>query len=94
MYISLYVFVFKNRKQFFLNIIGGSAVPIINKSTFSNIHILLPSDTIIKRFYMLVQDIFEYIDINSKENQTLIDLRDTLLPKLMSGEIRVSDFES
>ena len=30
---------------------------------------------------------------NQKENQTLAELRDTLLPKLMSGEIRVKDAE-
>ena len=44
-------------------------------------------------FQKLALPMFSKINCNQKENQTLTELRDTLLPKLMSGEIRVKDAE-
>ena len=38
----------------------------------------------------MVNDIFRKIEVGKNENMKLAELRDTLLPKLMSGEIRVS----
>ena len=42
-------------------------------------------------FTDIITPLFETIWINQAENNTLASLRDTLLPKLMSGEIDVSD---
>ena len=50
-------------------------------------------DEIKKRFEQVAGPIFEKIRLNLTECQTLAELRDTLLPKLMSGEIRVTDAE-
>jgi type I restriction enzyme, S subunit len=46
-----------------------------------------------KQFEQIAAPLFEKIKLNLSESQTLTDLRDTLLPKLMSGEIRVADAE-
>lgn len=87
-YPYLYI-VLKNMKEDFINIAGGSAVPIINKSLFSQIKIILPSHDILDKFLKVVIEVFNKIKENLRENETLKVLRETLLPKLMSGEIRV-----
>ncbi|MDK0905944.1 restriction endonuclease subunit S [Clostridium perfringens] len=85
-----YVYILlKNMKEEFLNIASGSAVPIINKSTFSNLKVILPNKNILNRFNEIMISNFEIIRNNLDENERLEKLRDTLLPKLMSGEIRV-----
>lgn len=81
--------ILKNMKEDFLNLAGGSAVPIINKTTFSAIKILIPEEKILYKFIDSVTNLFDIIQINYRENNYLTELRDSLLPKLMSGEIRV-----
>lgn len=68
----------------------GSTQPLIRQSDIKEIAVLLPSDlSIIKRFEFQAKDLFGKIQTNRKQIQTLENLRDTLLPKLMSGEVRV-----
>ncbi|MGL4450145.1 MAG: restriction endonuclease subunit S [Sarcina sp.] len=81
--------VLSNMKNEFMNIASGSAVPIINKTTFSNIKVVVPNKNELNEFGTRVGLWFDKIDNNFRENQKLEKLRDTLLPKLMSGEIRV-----
>lgn len=83
----------KNMKSDFKNMAGGSAVPIINKTSFSNITVLIPKEMIMDKFNASVGCFLEQIKKNLKENIGLIQIRDTLLPKLMSGEIRVTDLQ-
>ncbi|MBB6625092.1 restriction endonuclease subunit S [Clostridium gasigenes] len=86
-----YVYIYlKNMKLDFLNMSSGSAVPIINKTSFSGINILIPQEKILYTFIEVITGNFEIIKCNIKETEKLKKLRDTLLPKLMSGEIRVS----
>ncbi|CAM1350892.1 restriction endonuclease subunit S [Tenacibaculum ascidiaceicola] len=70
----------------------GTTMPIINKSSFENIEILYPRKDILDDFEKKVMPFDEQILINTKENQTLTELRDTLLPKLISGEVRLKEF--
>lgn len=51
--------------------------------------ILAPSDDELKKMTIAMNPILDKIQINNNEIQTLTQLRDTLLPKLMSGEVRV-----
>lgn len=51
--------------------------------------IVNPNIELIYKYHDFVKDLFKKIQDNGKENERLIKLRDTLLPKLMSGEIRV-----
>ena len=90
-HIHPYVYIYlKNMKDEFLNMAGGSAVPIINKTTFSGINILMPDMYILNKFVQSTTCYFERIEENLRENESLIELRDSLLPKLMSGEIDLS----
>ena len=60
---------------------------------FQKTEILVPSQEIVTLFTATVEPIFEKIWANQNENEKLSSLRDTLLPKLMSGELDVSDIE-
>lgn len=72
---------------------GGSAQPKFNKTDFKNLPIFLPPDKLLKQFHQIVKPMFELIDKNSTENQALTITRDALLPKLMSGELDVSNID-
>jgi len=69
---------------------GGSTIVNLNKAQFSKIEVLVPSDEALKVFNDTVAPLFQMILSNQKENIKLERLRDTLLPKLMSGELDVS----
>lgn len=69
---------------------GGSATLNLNTKNFSNIKIANPESFIMKNYYNLINPLFEAILINSQENKYLSKIRDSLLPKLMSGKIRVN----
>ena len=68
---------------------GGTATLNLNTGDFSKMEILKPDDETLKIFHQVVEPTFDKIFINSKQIQTLENLRDTLLPKLLSGGIRV-----
>ncbi len=69
---------------------GGSAQPKFNKTDFKNTSILIPPKDILARFHETVAPMFETISQRQTETSCLTDLRDTLLPQLMSGELDVS----
>jgi len=68
---------------------GGTATDNLNTGDFSRIEISMPPENIIQMFDDLVKDYFEKIYINQIQIRTLSRTRDILLPKLMSGEVRV-----
>lgn len=68
---------------------GGTATDNLNTSDFSNIDIVIPPETLLGEFDDRVSSMFEKIFINQTQIRTLAQLRDTLLPRLMSGEVRV-----
>ena len=72
---------------------GGSAQPKFNKTDFKNTSVLIPPKDILTRFHETVAPMFETISQRQAETSRLADLRDTLLPQLMSGEIDVSDLD-
>lgn len=68
----------------------GSAIPHTDKEYVNRLILCIPSDKeILVRATKILSGIREKVIINNEENSRLIKLRDTLLPKLMSGEIRV-----
>lgn len=69
---------------------GGSTICNLNKRQFSAIEVLIPSVESMQKFDKIVCPLFEAIHINQVENLRLAELRDTLLPRLMSGELDVS----
>lgn len=72
---------------------GGSVLHNLSTERFKNLDVLKPSCMAIISYSDNVSSIFEKILENSKESRTLAELRDRLLPKLMSGEIRVKEAE-
>lgn len=74
------------------NIGGKAAIPGINSTDLREIEMLIPSDESLMRFHKVVQPMYKKLLINSKNIKTLKKTRDTLLPKLMSGKLRVNDF--
>lgn len=68
----------------------GSAIPHTDKEYVNRLIMCIPNDKeLLVRVTKILSDIREKVIINNEENSRLIKLRDILLPKLMSGEIRV-----
>lgn len=53
----------------------------------------MPPDDLLEQFHQIVKPMFEFIDENNTENQALTRTQDTILPRLMSGELDVSDID-
>lgn len=70
---------------------SGSTIVNLNKTQFGKIQVMIPSKDVMQEFDFLCKPIFETIHSNQKENVKLSKLRDTLLPKLMSGELSISN---
>ena len=71
----------------------GSAQPNISASDIMSIPCVIPSQDAINYFNDMSQPLFDLIISNQRENQQLSELRNALLPKLMSGEIDVSGID-
>lgn len=69
----------------------GTVFGSINKKTLSAIQILLPSDGIVEQFNNIASSFDDRIRSLSDESSRLSSLRDTLLPRLMSGELEVPE---
>ena len=67
----------------------GTTVIHLGKGDIDNMKIVIPKRDILKLFYKIIDPIYSKLIEVANENRILTDLRDTLLPKLMSGEIRV-----
>ncbi|MGB4098065.1 MAG: restriction endonuclease subunit S [bacterium] len=68
---------------------NGSTFQEISKSTFRELDFIIPDEQTHNWFHSLIDPMFKKNRANSIQICTLEKLRDTLLPKLMSGEIRV-----
>lgn len=90
--IFCYFFFQTDQVMTYLNAQGGkAAIPGINRQDIENILIFSPDNEKVKKFGTFAEPLFTKILYNCKESQKLASLRDTLLPKLMSGELRVGD---
>ncbi len=67
----------------------GSAVPSMTTAQLNALNILYPDSIILKKFDEIVNDFYRKKKMTTSGNKTLVNLRDTLLPKLISGEVRV-----
>lgn len=72
---------------------NGSTFQEISKRNFRPLPLIVPEAPLLTAFDELVRPIFNRIISNQKESQTLAQTRDLLLPKLMSGEIRLKEAE-
>ena len=72
---------------------GGTTFAEISKRNFRPIPALVPSPEVVKAFDTITEPLYTKIALNLEESSTLAALRDTLLPKLISGELRIPDAE-
>ncbi|OME49269.1 hypothetical protein BSK61_23475 [Paenibacillus odorifer] len=72
---------------------NGTKMPRTNWKDISQYEIILPDEHTSGNFTNIFRDIAEQFQVHFKESERLFNLRDTLLPKLMSGEIDVSEIE-
>ena len=77
-------------KNFNYRVLGNtsSIAEAINSKIIKSIKIIIPKDDILNKYHNIVFDMFKKIRNNQIENQKLSGIRDSLLPKLMAGEIR------
>ncbi|MBW4725769.1 restriction endonuclease subunit S [Prevotella nigrescens] len=73
---------------------GGSAQRKFNKTDFKSIKLMMPPVNILIKFDRIIKPIFSKIEENRDEISRLTSLRDTLLPKLMSGELKINDINN
>ena len=78
-------------KAFIASRTEGSVIPHLYQKDFMEFEFKLPSPDDMKIFDDTTADMFSLVFSNLNENERLIHLRDSLLPKLMSGELDVSD---
>ena len=71
----------------------GSTQPLITQGDMKKVVVLVPDKDILKKFEEFSGSLMTKWEANNKENVKLASLRDTLLPKLMSGELDVSDID-
>lgn len=71
----------------------SSIATAINSKIVKSIKIGIPSEEQLNKFNKLTSSMFELVKNNDKENIKLSELRDTLLPKLMNGEINLDNIE-
>jgi type I restriction enzyme S subunit len=68
---------------------GGSAQPHINKEIVNGSKVIIPPDEIISQFVVIIRPMFNQIANMLFRNSNLLQTRDLLLPKLISGEVEV-----
>ena len=89
-YLYLY---FKHIRDNLIALGNGSVFTNLKTDILKNYPTYLPTEEVLKKFDGLVQPIFSMILSKTREIKRLAEIRDTLLPKLMSGELDVSDIE-
>ncbi|MFU2137429.1 restriction endonuclease subunit S [Gallibacterium anatis] len=91
-YKKCFLYCFINSENFTLlkNSLATGAVQIaLNNTSFSSMNIILPSDNVLEYFENKVSKLFSKIATNHRENKSLAETRDLLLPKLLNGEIEL-----
>ncbi len=68
---------------------NGTTFLEISKGNFRPMRILVPIDEVMNRFTKIAQRLHEQVVTNLRQIETLAAMRDSLLPRLLSGEIRV-----
>lgn len=83
----------KEFKNFALGYKTGTTVLHLNKNCFKDFNIKLPDQNKIEKFEKVVEVNYKKISSNLEQNNTLTQLRNTLLPKLINGEIDLDKIE-
>ncbi|WP_417861373.1 restriction endonuclease subunit S [Winogradskyella sediminis] len=90
-YSNEFLFLSLNNKNI-IPIITGAVQLKINKENLKTLEFIVPKEKDLKIFEGLIIPLYKKIKQIELENQTLTKLRNTLLPKLISGEVRLKEF--
>ena len=90
--IVLFTYILLSKKDL-ASMNAGSAVPSMTTDILNNMQIIIPNEDILEHFNSLVSALYVQIKHNEQESSRLASLLDTLLPKLMSGQIKVNEIE-
>ncbi len=86
-----FIFVYQILKSIdYVKMNRGGVQPLITQTDLKNYEIIIPSNELLKKFKETINPVFEKIDKNNVQIQFLARTRDELLPKLMSGHVRVN----
>ncbi len=89
-HIHNFYFAYFNLKRLnFESLNRGSTQPLITQTDLKNVEIIIPQNEVLESWHNIISSLFSKIFNNNSQIQSLSKLRDTLLPKLMKGEIRV-----
>ena len=72
---------------------AGSAVPSMTTNILNAMQLYIPNEKTLEKFENIVSPMYSAMQENTKESKILANTRDALLPKLMSGELDVSDID-
>lgn len=73
---------------------GGTTILNMNKNTFSHLKVNLLNDGLREQFNRVVEPMFEQVLVNDQQNTQLAKLRNILLPRLLAGDIDLSNIEA
>ncbi len=73
---------------------GGSVFSNLNTGNFSRIKVLLPSIKVAVKYNAAVEPLFNTVMKNEQEAKTLAEIRDALLPRLISGQLRIPEADA
>ena len=83
----------RRKEEIFLLGSSGSTMPILNKSNFEMLPIVSPDEELVLSLNIHFQSALDSVLNNTAQSYSLSKLRDTLLPKLLSGELCIPDVE-
>lgn len=88
-------FLFLTLKSYDYSSLGStsSIATAVNSKIIKSMPIICPTDKIMTDFHFLTKDIFTEIQIRQEETSRLSEIRDSLLPKLMSGELKINEID-
>jgi len=89
---SEYIYLYLQNLDF--NSLGStsSIVTAINSTIIKNLDFIIPDKEALKKIELIINSLFEKIKNNTEQIQSLTQTRDTLLPKLMRGELRIKEY--
>lgn len=90
--VAKFVFHFVKSKDL-ASLNAGSAVPSMTTDILNSMELLIPDADTLAKFENIIAPMYLTVQHNTKESSTLAELRDSLLPRLMSGELDVSEID-
>jgi type I restriction enzyme S subunit len=89
-----YIFLFLSSdygKTYFRTRLAGTTQSYLTLSSLREMHLIIPDKATLLGFKRIAKSLFEKFHANNQQTQTLTKTRDVLLPKLMSGKLRITE---